>query len=538
MVRIGQIKLDAFEKQENIILCLKEKAAKKLRIDKGRIKDISISKRSLDARKKNELLYVYTVDIVVDNEKNLKVKDKDISFINESRYSFPYERQRKEILRPIIVGFGPAGIFCAYMLSKAGFAPIVFERGASVEERTADVLKFWKTGSLNPNSNVQFGEGGAGTFSDGKLNTLIKDKFGRHKEVLEIFVQHGAKESILYDNKPHIGTDTLAGIVKSLREDIISLGGEIHFNTKVEEILLDNNRIYAVMANGKEYKTDTVVFAPGHSARDTFAMLFDKCVKMSPKAFAVGLRVIHPRKMIDENRYGAQNCERGLEAADYKLTYTSSENRGVYSFCMCPGGYVVNASSEEGYTAVNGMSYSQRDSECSNSAIVMQVSPNDFEDKGILGGVAFQRKLERNAYRIADGAVPIRRYGDFRHAVDQKLSSKGSLEFEPLLKGITKEAPVEEIMPDYLNRTFVEGMEHFGRSIEGFNDGNVILAGIESRTSSPVRIERNDEGISVNIDGLFPCGEGAGYAGGITSAAIDGIYIAECVAKYLNEKGV
>lgn len=535
MVRIGQIKLGAFEKEENVFPLLKEKAAKKLRIDKSRILDISISKRSLDARKKNEIVYVYTVDLSVDNEKNLRIKDKDISFVENTEYSFPYVKERADISRPIIVGFGPAGIFCAYMLANAGFAPIVFERGDSVEERTAEVENFWKTGVLNPDSNVQFGEGGAGTFSDGKLNTLIKDRCGRHKEVLEIFVQNGAKESILYDNKPHIGTDTLAGIVKNLREEIIRLGGEIHFNTKVEEILFDSNRICAVVAGGKEYVADAVVLAPGHSARDTFGMLFDKKVEMSPKAFAVGLRVIHPRKMIDENRYGAESCERGLEAADYKLTYTSSENRGVYSFCMCPGGYVVNASSECGYTAVNGMSYSGRDSECSNSAIVVQVSPEDFEDKGVLGGVSFQRKLERKAFELAEGAVPIRRYGDFRHAVNPKLSTEGFLEFEPLIKGLTKEANVEEIMPDYLNRSFVEGMEQFGQRITGFNDGNTILAGIESRTSSPVRIERNDEGSSVNIEGLFPCGEGAGYAGGITSAAIDGIYIAECVAKFLNK---
>lgn len=536
MIRIGQIKLGAFLKEEEVIPSLKVKAAKKLRIDEKAISSLSISKRSLDARKKNEIVYVYTVDVCVNNEKNIRIKDKDISFVENRKYRFPYIKEKDSVSRPIIVGFGPAGIFCAYMLAKAGFRPVVFERGSRVEERTEAVKQFWEKGVLNPDSNVQFGEGGAGTFSDGKLNTMIKDKYGRHKAVLEIFVENGAKESILYDNKPHIGTDVLSRVVKNLREKIIQMGGEVHFNTTVEEIVFDDNHISAVIAGGNEYKTDALIMAPGHSARDTFSMLHGREIAMSPKAFAVGLRVMHPRKLIDESRYGAENCEKGLEAADYKLTYTTDEKRGVYSFCMCPGGYVVNASSEEGYSAVNGMSYSGRDSESSNSAIVVQVFPEDFGDDGVLAGVSFQRKLERKAYEIAEGAVPVRRYGDFRHAVKPQLSPEGILEVKPLIKGLYREAPVEEIMPDKLNEAFVEGMEHFGNIIEGFNDGNVILAGVESRTSSPVRIERDENGNSINCMGLFPCGEGAGYAGGITSAAIDGIYIAECVAKYLNEK--
>lgn len=533
MIRIGQIKLSAFLCENEIYPALIGKAASKLKTKSCNIKKLVIVKKSLDARKKNDIVYVYTVDVIVPGDLKIRTNN-EISIVEEKKYRFPYKNINHDN-RPIIAGFGPAGIFCAYMLAKAGYRPIVLERGRAVDDRTKDVEEFWEKGILKPDSNVQFGEGGAGTFSDGKLNTMIKDKYGRHKEVLEIFVQNGAKESILYDNKPHIGTDVLSSVVKNIREKIIDLGGEIHFNSKVEDISFMPGNIVSVKTKDKTYETAALVLAPGHSARDTFEMLLHKEIAMSPKAFAVGLRVMHPRKLIDENRYGIENCEKGLEAADYKLTYTSSEDRGVYSFCMCPGGYVVNASSEKEYLAVNGMSYSERNSESSNSAVVVQVFPKDFEDKGVLGGVAFQRKLEKKAYELGNGSIPVRRYGDFRHAIFPELSSNGTLECNSLCKGKYVEANVEEIMPDSLNKSFVEGMEHFGGIIEGFSDGNVMLAGVESRTSSPVRIERNEDGVSVNSAGVFPCGEGAGYAGGITSAAIDGIYIAECVAKYLND---
>lgn len=536
MVRINQIKVSPFISDDELEGVLLKKTIKKLNIDRSQISKIAIFRRSLDARKKDNLFYVYTIDVTLKDENNLRIKDKDISFVNETSYEYKYKNSNSSIIRPVIIGLGPAGLLCAYMLSRAGFMPIIFERGKTVEERTKDVKEFWETGKLLRDSNVQFGEGGAGTFSDGKLNTLVKDRFGRNREVLKIFVKFGAPECILYDNKPHIGTDVLSGVVANIRNYLLENGAEIHYESCVTDLLIEDGKVTGVIANNKVYETDTVVLAIGHSSRDTFEMLHRLGINMIPKAFAVGMRVMHPQDMIDINQYGINNLNKGLPVADYKLTHTAVNGRGVYSFCMCPGGYVVNASSEEGRVAVNGMSYHMRDSKTANSAIVVQVTPDDYQAEGPLSGMRFQRELEEKAYMAAKGKIPLQRYGDFRHVVDNSLSTEGVLAVEPVCRGEYDFADLTNILPDACNSAFVEGMERFGHYIEGFNDGNVLLAGIESRTSSPVRIQRDENGVA-SVRGLYPCGEGAGYAGGITSAAMDGIYIAECVGAAILNKG-
>ena len=410
---------------------------------------------------------------------------------------------------------------------------------------------FWKTGHLNTESNVQFGEGGAGTFSDGKLNTLIKDKYGRNKEVLRIFVKHGAPKEILYDYKPHIGTDILKEIVRSMREEILASGGDVRFETRVTDLLIADGRIKGLVLNGQEeLLAEHVVLALGHSARDTFSMLLKQKIVMEPKPFAIGMRVEHPQELINLSQYGKKEAGE-LGNAIYKLTAETSEKRGVYTFCMCPGGYVVNASSEEGRLAVNGMSYSGRNSTNANSAVIITITPEDYGDgTDPLSGVAFQRKMEEKAYQIGKGKIPVERYGNFRRAVletelqepeviqdDQKKTGTSGMEdITPCIKGQWTLAPVHEILPDALNHAFVEGMEAFGKKIHGFNGDEVLVEGIESRTSSPVRILRTESAQALGVWGLYPCGEGAGYAGGITSAAMDGIFVAEQLARALQEE--
>lgn len=550
MIRISQVKIPVTEKETDAAVekQLTERAAKLLRIDPAAILSLSIVRRSIDARKKPDLYYVYTVDVAVKNEaqllKRLKGREGQIQAVERRPYQFVKSGENPLTAPPIIVGTGPAGLFCGYMLARAGYRPILLERGKEVHKRLADVERFWKDGILDPASNVQFGEGGAGTFSDGKLTTTVKDPCGRQHEVLRIFVEAGAPENILYDAKPHIGTDILVKVVEHLRGQILAWGGEIRFETQAESLLLEGGRAVGVVANGRPLYGGAVILAIGHSARDTFQTLLSQKVPMEAKAFAVGLRMEHPREMIDRLQYGEHADF--LPAAPYKVTAKTASGRGVYSFCMCPGGYVVNASSEAGRTAVNGMSYSGRDGKNSNSAIIVTVSPADYEQyggTGALAGIAFQRRLEEKAYEIGKGAVPVERYGDFRTAVraniegeaaSTKGGTEGSLrkrypEFAPAIKGAWQFAPVHEILPDTLNQALVEGIDSIGHSVSGFDDGDAFLSGVESRTSSPVRILRDETGQSA-IRGLYPCGEGAGYAGGITSAAMDGILIAEKVA--------
>lgn len=425
----------------------------------------------------------------------------------------------------MVIGSGPAGLFCGLMLARHGYAPILLERGEDVDTRTKKVEEFWGGGGLDPLSNVQFGEGGAGTFSDGKLNTLVKDPAGRNRLVMEIFSEFGADPAICYQQKPHLGTDVLSRIVRNIREEIRNLGGEVRFSSQVTELLITGGVLNGVMVNGVErVETEAVVLAVGHSARDTFAMMAGLAVPMEPKAFAVGLRIQHPQEMINLSQYHRADASL-LGAASYKLTTQTSQGRGVYSFCMCPGGYVVNASSEPGRLAVNGMSYHDRRGVNANSALIVTVTPEDFPGNGPLAGVAYQRMLEETAYRIADGRIPVQLYGDFRAGT----ISRGFGSVAPQFKGDFGFADLRAAFPDYLGGALVEGVEYFGRIIAGFDREDAILAGIESRTSSPLRILRNSQ-FESKIKGLFPCGEGAGYAGGITSAAMDGIRVAEEIA--------
>lgn len=540
MIRINQIRMPVNGTEET----LRKKIEKKLRLGKEEQFTYEIIRRSIDARKKPELFYCYTVDVRLPSaEEHIlkRRKDSQILFQPQVEYRFPYscheEGARED--RPVIVGMGPAGLFCGYMLAVHGFRPIILERGEEMEKREAAVEKFWQTGILNPESNVQFGEGGAGTFSDGKLNTLVKDKEGRGRAILSILTAAGAPERILYDYMPHIGTDILKKTVVRMRETIRKYGGDIRFGQKVTGFLIKEGRMEGVVLNQAErLPASRVVLAIGHSARDTFQILHEEKIPMEAKAFAVGLRVEHPQRMINRSQYGKAEHEIG-EAAPYKVVGKIS-CPAIYSFCMCPGGFVVNASSEQGRTAVNGMSYSKRNGHNANSAIVMAVTPKDYGGSGPLAGIDFQRQLEEKAFAAGKGRVPVESYGDFKHGVenghteaDRPKAAESGYEdmenFSPSIKGEWCLGPVHEILPEALNRTFIAGMTEFGKQIQGFDDDRVWVSGVESRTSSPVRILRDDS-LQSAVRGLFPCGEGAGYAGGIMSAAMDGMKIAEAVA--------
>lgn len=527
MIRLRQLKLDI---NANIDV-LKKKCASKLNVDIKSIKSVKINKRSLDARWKPNLFYIYEVDVEVDYEDYILKNntDGDIFKTPIEKYDFKVTGSIKLNSNPIIVGSGPAGLFCAYLLSLNGYNPIIIERGECVEDRIETVEEFFKTGKLNKESNVQFGEGGAGTFSDGKLNTLVKDKKNRIKFILETFVVNGAKEEILYDSKPHIGTDVLRKVVINLRNKIIENGGKFLYNTCLTDIKINSEKIEAIEVNrNKMIKCDLLVLALGHSARDTFQMLYDKGIHMESKPFAVGVRIQHPQKLINKNQYGLDNSS--LDAASYKLTYKASNNRGVYSFCMCPGGYVVNASSEENTLAINGMSNYKRDTMNANSAIIVTVNKNDFGTNP-LDGLEFQRKLESNAYKFGLGKIPIQLFKDFK----LKQVSKEFKSIKPVMKGDYKFADINKILPNFICDSLKEGIEYFDTKIKGFASNDAILAAVESRTSSPVRILRDDNLVS-NIKGIYPVGEGAGYAGGITSAAIDGIKAAEMIAQLYDSK--
>ncbi len=547
MLRINQIKVLPEAGEENI----RKKAAAVLGIKQVDIEKLVIMKQSIDARKKPEIFYSYTVDVELVKElrgkedKLLKrCKENQVSKVTDKPYAFPQSGQLVMKHRPVIVGMGPAGLFCGYMLAKHGYRPILLERGKDVDARTRDVEYFWADGKLLPNSNVQFGEGGAGTFSDGKLNTLIKDKDGRNREVLRVFVEHGAPEKILYDSKPHIGTDVLTGVVKSMREELIACGGEVRFETEMKRLVLDQKRVVGIelvntTGDTETLPCETVVLAIGHSARNTFEALYDQQVPMEAKAFAVGFRVEHPQSMINEVMYGKADAG-SLGAAPYKVTAKTSVGRGVYSFCMCPGGYVVNASSEEGRLAVNGMSYSDRGSANANSAIIVAVTPEDFGSEHPLAGIEFQRRLEEKAYEAGHGMIPVQRFGEFKQnvlktkggsTVAQRMEEQGiDNSYPACTKGDYMYADLSGILPTECNQAFVEGMEIFSRQIKGFDRPDALMLGVESRTSSPIRIHRDDS-LQSEIRGLYPCGEGAGYAGGITSAAMDGMRVAEEIAK-------
>ena len=557
MIRISQLKLKVGHTREELFEEIIHQAHGKRPVS------WQIVRKSVDARKKPQLFYVYTIDAEFENEKKLlSAKKSKWTKSSVSSYTFPYSNSKEAGMspkeekleeQPVIVGMGPAGLFAALVLARAGFAPVVFERGDCVETRSEVVEHFFATGELDEESNVQFGEGGAGTFSDGKLNTLVKDKFGRNHFVLKEFVKHGAPEDILYEAKPHIGTDILKDVVASIRKEIESLGGEVHFRTKVCDILCEdiagikedeagkvheqeitagrqNSQIKGLLIEKDgvrtKYPCRNVIFAIGHSARDTFYMLHERELSMNPKAFAIGVRVEHPAHLINESQYGEGYPEE-VPTASYKLTHQcKGTGRGIYSFCMCPGGYVVNSSSEKGRLCVNGMSYHDRAGHNSNTALITTVTPDDFPSDSPLAGLEFQRKYEELAYKIGNGKIPVQLFGDFlKNQMSTKLGK-----VTPSIKGEWQFANLHECLPDYVCASLEEGMRAFGHKIKGYDAEDTVFSGVETRTSSPLRMERNKQ-FESNIQGLFPCGEGAGYAGGITSAAMDGIKTAEAIAE-------
>lgn len=525
MIRIQQVKLKINHTKED----LNKAIEKTLRVASNEILSVEIVKKSIDARKKNEIKYVYTIDVELKETSKIikRVKNKQVSIAKKEAYQFPDSGTSQLTKRPVIVGSGPAGLFCGLMLANAGYAPILIERGEPIEKRKITVDDFWAGKGLNTESNVQFGEGGAGTFSDGKLNTLVKDSAGRNRKVLEIFVEAGAPEDILYMNKPHIGTDILSDVVKNIRNKILEYGGNIYFETCMKDLIITDGRVSGIeLKNHERILTDVVILAIGHSARDTFQMLSQKpFIEMTSKAFAIGVRVEHPQSLINESQYGVKYHEI-LPNASYKLATTLENKRGVYSFCMCPGGYVVNASSERKRLAVNGMSYHSRNSSNANSAIIVTVTPEDFGEKGPLAGIKYQQRLEEAAYLAGDGRIPIQLFGDFCN----KKSSTTFGAFDTCIKGQWKFSDLNQVIPKVVADSIKMGITQFEHQIKGFSQEDAILSGIESRTSSPVRIPR-DALFESKLKGLYPCGEGAGYAGGIMSAAMDGLKVAEAIAK-------
>lgn len=524
MLRIGQIKIPYRDGDSKVYKTL----LKKLHIQEQEILSWKIFKKSIDARKKQEIMSVYTVDIELKHENAFlkRNRNRNIQKIEHKEYQFPKAGERLPDHPIVIVGSGPAGLFCALMLARYGYRPILLERGMDVERRQDAVERFWKTGEFQPNTNVQFGEGGAGTFSDGKLNTLVKDPFGRHRKVLELFVEFGAEPEILYVNKPHIGTDVLCHIVKAMREEIIALGGEVRFESKLTDIRTEKGQLTSICVNDEIWMDcECLVLAVGHSARDTFMMLKKRGLPMTAKSFAIGVRIEHPQEMINRSQYGMDRDDI-LGSASYKLTHTASNGRGVYTFCMCPGGYVVNASSEEGGCVVNGMSYHGRDSANANSAVIVTVTPEDFPSEDVMAGVEFQRFWEQRAYMEGNGRVPVQLYGDF--CEDRVSQDFGKV--KPVHKGATAFADLNRCLPAYVCESLKEGIKAFGHKIQGYDREDAILSGVETRTSSPIRMERDGD-FQSEIRGIYPCGEGAGYAGGITSAAMDGLRIAEAIRK-------
>ena len=534
MLRLTELRLPLDHQPEAI----KTAIAKKLAIAEADIQHIHIHKRSYDARKVSQIVLIYIVDIEVNNEATLLAKFKNDPHVQASpdmAYKFVAQAPSTLTERPIIVGFGPCGILAALVLAQMGFKPIVLERGKEVRQRTKDTWVLWRKHILNPESNVQFGEGGAGTFSDGKLYSQIKDPRHLGRKVLEEFVKAGAPEEILYISKPHIGTFKLVTMVETIRQTIESLGGEIRFQQKVVDVLIDNGQMRGVrLENGEEIHSRHVVMALGHSARDTFTMLHERGVYMEAKPFSIGFRIEHPQGMIDRCRFGTFAGHPLLGAADYKIVHHAQNGRAVYSFCMCPGGTVVAATSEPNRVVTNGMSQYSRNERNANSGLVVDIQPSDFGDSSPLAGIAFQRIWESKAFELGGGtyAAPAQLVGDF--LAGRPSTKVGTV--EPSYKPAVNWCDLSSALPDYVITAMREALPEFDKKIKGYAMHDAVLTGVETRTSSPLRITRNQQCQSLNVKGLFPAGEGAGYAGGILSAGVDGIKVAEAVALSMVQK--
>lgn len=530
-LRIAADRLDTSDRSGKIsggeMKLIRRKLCGQLKVSEDDIESVTVLKKSIDARKKHKLCLIYNVDVKIKGCPEC-LEDSDNGFVKKEFE--PVIADNVGDKRVVVAGAGPAGLFCTYILALNGMRPILIEQGSCMEKRVRQTDVFFEDRTkLNPYSNVVFGEGGAGTFSDGKLNTAVKDKTGVIAYVKKVFVEHGAPEEIIYLDKPHIGTDELRHVIVNIRREIERLGGQVYFDTYMKDIVIENGRVVSVKAvrtdNSDEYEygCGSLVLATGHSARKTYEYLKDILV-MQAKDFAVGLRVQHPQKFIDCAQYG--EAARFLPPADYKLRYHTKNNRAVYSFCMCPGGYVVNSSSEDGFTVVNGMSNHKRDSENANSAIVVNVTKDDFDGDDVLAGVNFQRKWEKKAYEEAHGNIPVQLLGDYK----KNAASTHTENIGIVVKGAYSFANLRNTLPEFINEAILEAMDYFDGVIEGFADDDVVLCGVETRTSSPVRILR-DETYQSNVSGVYPCGEGAGYAGGIMSAAVDGIKVAHAILK-------
>ena len=528
MLRLKEIKLPLEHSEED----LRKAILKKLKLTEEELTEFSIYKRSYDARKKGNITLVYIVDVTTPKEKTILKKAKKnphIAPTPEMEYHYVGQAAQEVTERPIVIGMGPCGMFAGLLLAQMGFKPIILERGKSVRDRSKDTFGFWVKGRLNAESNAQFGEGGAGTFSDGKLYSQVRDPKHYGRKVLTELVNSGADPEILYVSKPHIGTYRLTNIVRNMRKEIKSLGGEIHFQTRVTDIDIQEGQVQGVtLENGDFIASRHVVLAVGHSSRDTFEMLHQRGVYIEAKPFSIGFRIEHPQSLIDQCRFGPQAGHKILGSADYKLVHHCQNGRSVYSFCMCPGGKVVAAASEPGRLVTNGMSEYARDESNATSAIVVGIKPEDYPE-GPLGGIALQRQLEATAYELGgkNYEAPGQLVGDFL----ANRASTGVGKVKPSYKPGIHWCNLRESLPNFAIAAIEEAIPAFDKKIRGFAMNDAVLTGIETRTSSPIRIKRNEQYQSMNTSGLFPAGEGAGYAGGILSAGIDGIKVAEAVAK-------